>query len=266
MIVVMAACGNEEKEAVQTQNPEQTVDEVETDKGQTEEPSTETDKEQTEEVKTETKEADKPNTNVASDSKAEKANFQSIIPSDWGIKLPTDFPVTKGKHVTAIASSTQNKATFTFYNTDKQLEINDPKIKETGQLVGKLVITQYKTEKAASEEIDQTVFTDGKAVDLGHGITGYQDAGAGSLFTSWNEGRWAIIARSTTEKSEESLATAKETVEFLETHMMPVPKKYGQLHIDANDTGSLAKWQKQKFVYTLTDFGDNTLNWLVTFK
>lgn len=254
MMVMMTACGNEEKEAVQTQNPEQTVDEVETDKGQTEE------------LDTETKEAGKPNTNVASDSKAEKADFQSIIPSDWGIKLPTDFPVTKGKHVTAIASSTQNKATFTFYNTDKQLEINDPKIKETGQLVGKLVITQYKTEKAASEEIDQTVFTDGKAVDLGHGITGYQDAGAGSLFTSWNEGRWAIIARSTTEKSEESLATAKETVEFLETHMMPVPKKYGQLHVDANATGSLAKWQKQKFVYTLTDFGDNTLNWLVAFK
>ncbi|MGE7780502.1 hypothetical protein ACQKL0_11120 [Peribacillus sp. NPDC097264] len=68
----MTACGNEEKEAVQTQNPEQTVDEVETDKGQTEE------------LDTETKEAGKPNTNVASDSKAEKADFQSIIPSDWG--------------------------------------------------------------------------------------------------------------------------------------------------------------------------------------
>ena len=254
MIVMMTACGNEDKEAVQTQTPEQTVDEVETDKGQTKE------------LDTNTKEPVKSDTNGASDSKAEKADFQDIIPSDWGIKLPTDFPVTKGKYLTAIASSKQNKVTFEFYNTDKQLEINDPKIKETGQLVGQLVITKYATEKAASEEIDQTVFTDGETVDLGHAIKGYQDAGAGSLFTSWNEGRWAIIARSTTEKSEESLATAKETVEFLETNMMPIPKKYGQLHIDANHEGSLATWQKQYVVYTLTDFGDNTLNWLVTFE
>ena len=206
------ACGNEDKEAVQTQNPEQNVEKVET----------------------ETKEPVEPNTNLESESKAETADFQRVIPSDWDIKLPTDFPVTKGKYVTAITSSKQNKVTFTFYNTDKQLAMNDPKIKKMGQLVGQLVLTKYATEKAASEEIDKTVFTDGKAVDLGHNITGYQDAGAGSLFTSWNEGRWAIIARSTTEKPEESLATAKETVEFLETNMIPIPKQYGQLHMDAN--------------------------------
>lgn len=240
----MTACGNEDNEAVQKQNPEQNVEEVET----------------------ETKEPVKPNTHAESDSKAEKADFQRVIPSEWGVKLPTDFPVTKGKYVTAITSSKQNKVTFTFYNTDKQLAMNDPKIKNTGQLVGQLVLTKYDTEEAASEEIDKTVFTDGEAVDLGHGITGYQDAGAGSLFTSWNEGRWAIIARSTTEKPEESLATAKETVEFLETNMIPIPKQYGHLHMDANHKGSLATWQKQNVVYTLTNFGDNTLNWLVTFE
>lgn len=254
MIVMMTACGNEDKEAIQTQNPEQNVEDVETDNSQTEE------------LDTETKEPVKPNTNVESDNKAEKADFQSIIPSEWGIKLPTDFPVTKGKYLTAITSSKQNKVTFTFYNTDKQLEMDDPQIKKMGQLVGQLVLTKYDTEKAASEEIDKTVFTDGEAVDLGHGLTGYQDAGAGSLFTSWNEGRWAIIARSTTEKPEESLATAKETVEFLETNTIPIPKQYGHLHIDSDHKGSLAKWQKQNVVYTLTDFGDNTLNWLVMFE
>lgn len=250
----MTACGNEDKEAIQMQNPEQNVGNLEKDKGQTEE------------LDTETKEPVKPNTNLESNSKAEKADFQSVIPSDWDIKLPTAFPVTKGKYVTAITSSKQNKVTFTFYNTDKQLEVNDPQIKKIGQLVGQLVLTKYATEKTASEEIDKTVFTDGEAVDLGHGITGYQDAGAGSLFTSWNEGRWAIIARSTTEKPEESLATAKETVEFLETNMIPIPKQYGHLHLDSNHKGSLATWQKQNVVYTLTDFGDNTLSWLETFE
>ncbi|MGE8081958.1 hypothetical protein [Peribacillus loiseleuriae] len=254
IIVVMTACGKEDETVLQTQNQEQTVDDVEADNGQTEKYGTENE----EHVKT--------NTNVASESDTEPRSVQSFIPSDWDITLPTDFAVTQGKYLTAIASLQQDVVTFEFYETDRELAINDPNIKKIGQLIGHLVITKYATAEAASEEIDKTVFTDGKTVNLGHGITGYQDAGAGSLFTSWNEGRWAIIARSTTEKSEESLATAKGTVEFLETHMMPIPKQYGHLHIDAEHTGSLAKWQKQNFVYTLTDFGDKTLNWLVTFK
>lgn len=254
IMLMMTACGNEDTEAVQTQDPEPKVDDVENDNGQTDESDTET------------KEPVKPNTNAASGSKAGKVNFQSIIPSEWGIKLPTDFPVNKGKYLTAIAGTKKNLATFKFYATDKPLDLNDPNIKNSGELVGQLVITNHPTVKSASEEIDQTVFSEGEAVDLGYGITGYQDAGAGSLFTSWNEGRWAIMARSTTVKSEESLKTAKETVKFLETHMLPIPKQYGQLHIDAKQKGSLAKWQKQKNVFTLTDFGDNTLKWLVTFE
>ena len=246
IIVVMTACGNED---TKEQNPEHIVNNVETKESDT--------------VKNKPV---NPSSNVASGSKTEKVNFQSIIPTDWDIKLPGGFPVTKGKYLTAIAESKKNLVTFKFYTTDKQLEINDSDIKKTGDFVGQLVITNYPTVKSASEEIDQTVFSEGDAVDLGFGITGYQDAGAGSLFTSWNEGRWAIIARATTDNSEESVAIAKETVEFLETHMLPIPKQYGQLHIDATHKGRFAKWQKQNYVYMLTDFGDNTLNWLVTFE
>lgn len=254
IIVVMTACGNEDETKLQTQNQEQIVDDVEADHGQTEEQGTENE----EHVET--------NKNVASESDSEPISFQSIIPSEWDITLPTDFSVTQGKYLTAIASLQQDVVTFEFYETDKELALNDQNIKKTGQLIGHLVINKYASAEAASEEIDKSIFTDGEPVNLGHGITGYQDAGAGSLFTSWNEGRWAIIARSTTEKSEASLATAKETVEFLEMHIMPIPKQYGHLHIDAEHKGSFAKWQKQNFVYTLTDFGDKTLNWLVTFK
>ena len=248
IILMMTACGNDNK-AQQTQNPGQVVGDDETTSNQNEE------------LDTETKEP--ANTEVESES---KPSFQSAIPSDWGIKLPAEFPVTTGKHLTAITSSEQDAVTINFYQTDTPLEMNDAQINKAGQFVGQLQITKHATEKSASEEIDKTVFTDGEAVDLGHGITGYQDAGAGSQFTSWNEGRWAIIARSTTEKSEDSLALAKETVEYLETHMMPIPKQHGHLHIDANTQGSLAMWQKEKFVYTLTDFGDSTLDWLVTFE
>ena len=276
MMMVLAACGSKEETASQTDNPAQTTEDVETETSpQNEEQSAEedetdvkeeTDNSQEEEQSSESEKPEETNADTSSKSGSDRENFNSVMPSGWDIKLPADFPVTKGKYLTATTSSKENAITYHFYETDKKLAINDSQIKKSGKSVGKLVITKYATKEAASKEIDQTVFKDGEAVDLGHGITGYQDAGAGSLFTSWNEGRWAITARSRTQKSDESLARAKDTVEFLETHMMPIPKQYGQLHVDAEKAGSLAKWQKQNYVYSLTDFRDNTLNWLVTFK
>lgn len=197
---------------------------------------------------------------------ATTANFQSIIPSNWAVKMPTDFPVTKGRYLTAITTANNNVITFNFYETPTQLAINNKNIKQNGTYIGQLTITKYASKKLASVEIDQSVFNQGEAVDLGHGITGYQDAGAGSLFTSWNEGRWAIMARSLTEKANESLAIAKETVEFLETHTLPIPKEYGDLHVDAEQSGTLAKWQKENYLYSVTDFGKQTLPWIVKFK
>lgn len=199
-------------------------------------------------------------------STAASANFQSIIPSNWAVKVPNDFPVTKGRYLTAITKAKNNVITFNFYETSTKLAINNKNIKQNGKYVGQLTITKYASKKLASAEIDQTVFNQGKAVKLGHGITGFQDAGAGSLFTSWNEGRWAIIARSLTEKPKESLTTARETVEFLDTHMLPIPKEYGYLHVDAEQSGTMAKWQKENYLYAMTNFGKKTLPWIVKFK
>ena len=193
-------------------------------------------------------------------------DFQSVIPSNWDVDIPTDFPVSKGSYLTAITTTDSNAITLNFYETSSKMSVNDKAIKQDGTYIGQLTITKYDSKDLASEEIDQTVFDSGQAVDLGYGITGYQDAGAGSLFTSWNEGRWAIIARSLTEKAEESLATAKETVKFLETNMLPVPKDYGNLHVDAEQTGTMAKWQKENYLFAMTDFGEQTLPWMVKFK
>ena len=263
VVALMAACGNEEAEK-QAPNEEQVVSDVEEVDVENEEQAKEVEESGETATNTDTNAGSK--TNGSSDSKSGASSFQSAIPKGWDVTLPSDFPVTNGKHLTAITKTQQDEVTFEFYEVDKEVPINDPNIKKAGQLKGHLAITKYASEEVASKEIDQTIFKQGEKVDLGHGITGYQDAGAGSLFTSWNEGRWAIIARSTTEKAEESVETAKETVEFLEKNTMPIPKQYGELHIDAEHSGSLAKWQKQNLVYSLTDFGDQTLEWLVTFK
>ena len=61
----------------------------------------------------------------------------------------------------------------------------------------------------ASEQVAFENFSEleGQPIDLGYGITGYQDAGAG--------------------ESGEKLA--REATEFLETHTLPIPKPNGLL-------------------------------------
>lgn len=245
----------------------------ETNNSATAEPDTAADTESSE-VDSESSEVDTTNSPSKEESgssqpaedSATTEDFQSIIPSNWDVDIPTDFPVSEGSYLTAITTTDNNVITINFYETPSKMAINDKTIEQDGTYIGQLTITKYDSKDLASEEIDQTVFDSGQAVDLGYGITGYQDAGAGSLFTSWNEGRWAIIARSLTEKAEESLATAKETVEFLETNMLPVPKDYGTLHVDAEQTGTMAKWQKENYLFAMTDFGEQTLPWMVKFK
>ena len=50
--------------------------------------------------------------------------------------------------------------------------------------------------------------------DLGYGITGYMDAGAGSVFLTWHEGRWSFSTRNHNDGngSEEMIALAKQIV------------------------------------------------------
>ena len=87
------------------------------------------------------------------------------------------------------------------------------------------------------------------------------------MFTSWNEGRWAIVARTTTDAPEEGVQLAQRTVSFLEGHTLLIPNEHGSLHLDANEQGSLVKWQKEELVYGLTTAtNDELLEWAVLFE
>jgi len=238
----------------------------ETNKSTTADPDTAADSKSSEIDTTNSPSKEEPGTSQPEEVSATTEDFQSIIPSEWDVEIPADFPVSKGSYLTAITTTDDDVLTFNFYETPSKLALNDKNIEQDGTYIGQLTITKYGSKELAGKEIDQTVFDSGQTVDLGYGITGYQDAGAGSLFTSWNEGRWAIIARSLTEKAEESLTTAKETVEFLETNMLPIPKDYGYLHVDAEQSGTMAKWQKENYLFAMTDFGEQTLPWMVKFK
>lgn len=115
--VILTACGADETE-VQPQTDEQIVEEVEAAE----------DQEDQGKEKKESVEADS--------SEADPTSLQSAIPSDWEVTLPTDFPVTEGEHLTAITSSEENEVTYEFYETDQELPINDPNVKNLVNLSG----------------------------------------------------------------------------------------------------------------------------------
>lgn len=121
-----------------------------------------------------------------------------------------------------------------------------------------MLVKKYKSAEGASTQIAFDNFNQngGQEVDLGYNIKGYQDAGAGSLWTGWNEGRWAIATHTRTDNPDAGVKLAKQAVTYLENHMLPIPRQYGMAQLDVYQSGNLIVWQDEKLVYTLDSIKD----------
>ncbi len=186
---------------------------------------------------------------------------------DWNLALPS-WTAEEGRHIGATVVEEDNRVEIQFYRTEGPMVVDDPALANS-QETALLTIERFSSSEEANEQIGFQNYKEsgGGPVDLGHSITGYQDAGAGSLFTSWNEGRWAIVTRTTTDAPEEGVQLAQRTVSFLEEHTLPIPHEHGSLHLDANEQGSIVKWQKEELVYGLTTgTNDELLEWAVLFE
>ncbi|MGE7910437.1 hypothetical protein [Lysinibacillus xylanilyticus] len=182
-------------------------------------------------------------------------NIKDQLKTDLPIILPKELPITKGTFLTATTKAEDNQVEVLFFESKEVLPINDMKLKnsQTATAIARLVVKQYQNPKEANEQIAYQNFSQngGQKVDLGYNIKGYQDAGAGSLWTGWNEGRWALATHTRTENPEAGLKLAKQAVQFLETHMLPIPKQNGFARLDVYKSGNIIVWQDEKLVYTL---------------
>ncbi|MBK3493838.1 hypothetical protein JFL43_02975 [Viridibacillus sp. YIM B01967] len=174
--------------------------------------------------------------------------------------LPSQLPLEKGKHLTATTKSAANHYEVVFFKSNESISINNKLLKKNKAVtvIARISVKKYDSLTEASEQVGFEDFSKlgGEAVDLGYGIKGYQDAGAGSIFTSWNEGRWALTARARTTDVKEGEKLAHEATEFLETHTLPIPKPNGLVHIDVEKLGNRIIWQKENIVYTIDQVKD----------
>ncbi len=201
------------------------------------------------------KEVDKTNSTVVE-------SIRKQIKTNLPVMLPTDLPVEGGKYLTAKVQSNNNNYSVVYYQTDKEVPINDESVKKLSKddVIAKFTGHQYASTDEASDQIGFEEYSKagGEKVDLGHNITGYQDAGAGSLWIGWNEGRWSLAARTTTDKPKDGLELAKQAVNYLEDNTLPAPKDHGMIHLSAKkSSGNFVKWQNNGVVYSLERIEDS---------
>ncbi|MFF2175795.1 hypothetical protein ACFVT8_04940 [Lysinibacillus sp. NPDC058147] len=200
-------------------------------------------------------ETNKGNTVASNTQAGALKNIKEQLKTNLPIILPKELPITKGTFLTATTKAEANQVEVLFYESKENLPINDRKLKnsQTATIIARLVVKQYPNVKEANEQISYQNFSQngGQKVDLGYNIKGYQDAGAGSLWTGWNEGRWALATHTRTDNPDAGLKLAKQAVQFLEAHMLPIPKQNGFARLDVYKSGNIIVWQDEKLVYTL---------------
>ncbi|MTH53496.1 hypothetical protein GKZ89_08705 [Bacillus mangrovi] len=170
---------------------------------------------------------------------------------------PNTLPVTEGMHLTALTKSDAKSYEITFFETREPIPINNSKLKNLKE-ESKIATVKAKEYPSAEEAAEQTGYqkaTPGAnpPVDLGHGIAGYTDAGAGSTYLQWNEGRWLFASKAANPDSGANAETGKKFVSYLEKTMLPPPDQ-GSVHLDGDEPESrnhTIKWSKGNVLYEI---------------
>lgn len=170
--------------------------------------------------------------------------------------LPQKILTAHDGHFLSAATAQDNAIAVNYYATEQPIPLNDTHLNRLTP-IARFTKTTYGTEVEAKEAVNYVpVNTAGQPVDLGHAITGYQDAGAGSVFLSWQEGNWSLTVRGVNLDGEDPVPLAKEVVEQLETASLPAPQSVGQINLQvSNKEGEMAAntltWQEGTTVYLL---------------
>lgn len=184
-------------------------------------------------------------------------------------KLNNDFPSNQlpqailtsqtAKYLTAATTSTADQGNFRilYYAEDHGITVNDLAVNDL-QPIASFEKKSYDSNDAAASAVNQIIDNGGSQIDLGYGITGYQQGAAGSSFLSWQEGNWRMVVRASNIGGEVAEPLAKEAVAYLETAMLPAPQNVGQISLTASISDSYQNnsvvWQKGTIVYTIQHF------------
>lgn len=176
--------------------------------------------------------------------------LQANYPND---KFPDPATISGGKQIGITASEEQGTLKVNYYVVNEETPFNDPALNDQTP-VAQFQRKAFDSKETAQNEVGQTYDPNGQQVDLGHNITGYRSAGAGSSFIMWKEGNWSLAVRANNLEQEDPVPLAKQTVEYLEGAFLPVPKDAGQISLrvaPGDFQSNSVVWQDNQTVYTI---------------
>lgn len=249
---------NDEKEEDETtpdNDHEQTRDHNDEQQQETPEENNDTDTSSETDDSHEAEDESKSDDRILSEQEVLQA-IENEMSSGLDVRLPDSLPLGEGQHLTATTKSGTDHYEVTFYAHNQPIPINNKLLfsdDNPATVVARVTVTQFDTQEEADDEVSYEEFDEesGKEVDLSNELSGYQDAGAGSISTGFNMGRWALATKSSTENAEKSETLAKESIEYLQDHVLPIPKQNGYAHLDAENNDNRIIWEKETTVYTI---------------
>lgn len=256
-VLLLAGCGerNDESHASSTQvsttsmqqSTSQTATTETASTTQTQETSTTTQSEETDST------ASTPESTTPSESLPVSDALAEVRERYADVALPTTIPHSQGNVVNVASDGTNDQLSVLYYDMPTAYSLNQSVLNNETP-VGQFEKTTYNTAQEAALNVSVRVDMDGQTVDLGHGLTGYQQGAAGSSYVAWKEGNWNLLIRANNLEQQDPVAMAKKVVDYLEEAMLPAPDTIGQITIDMHQSGYLSNevsWQEQAVVYTI---------------
>lgn len=181
------------------------------------------------------------------------AEVASEYPNDT---LPTSImTASEAPYLTAATTGASDQSNFKvlYYAEDSPIAVNDSKVNSLSPIAS----YEKKTYASADEAIQaiNAIEPSGSTVDLGYGITGYRDAGAGNVYIGWVEGNWRISVHASNIQGEDAEPLAKQAVEYFESAYLPAPEQAGQIRLEVSNGDyqhNSVTWQSGAAVYTVT--------------
>lgn len=179
------------------------------------------------------------------------------------IRLPTSIPLSNPNlHVSAATVSDATSYHVIFFESKEPIPINNNALNDPNQASQIVTISalRYPSVSEANvavgyQKADAGYENGASGIDLGHGLTGYENAGAGSQFIGWNEGNWYLDVRSSlANTTQPGRQMATKIVEKLEKELLPAPNSVGKIQADVTDNKpnqTSIVWQEEDSVYTI---------------
>lgn len=148
-----------------------------------------------------------------------------------------------------------NSANSTVYYSvgSDALALNDGSLKgEKPYAV--LAKRSYSSASEAQSHLDYTAASEIKGlpkVNLGHGIVGHTQSGAGQQYISWNEGNWSISVHGSPVNNTTPKKLAVSSVNMFESYSLPAPNTQGVVKFNVGSSAQVITWQAGSVVYRL---------------